>query len=368
MTDDTLLKLRNQLDVIDDQIIELLNQRYKITDDVAAYKNTNNIGLTDSGREKEIIKRMQGNSRHPALTDNIQNIYDVIIQATKDIRILNVHQTLEFKKIGFIGLGIMGGSIAKVLKLKNKDTYISVYKRPGSNSPIDSELVDEVVDTLEKLVSQSDLIIIASPIDTVLDYANQLKSFQNKKLIIMDIASVKTAIAAGFEEISSPQIEYIATHPMAGSEKQGNEYASSTLFIHKPWVITPHSKNSKETIDRITAFIRYLGGYELIMPAPVHDKKIADISHIVFLLHTFLFAFAQERNNLDVAGSGFISTTRLASGSPEMHSQIFENNKTNIMQSLNDFVRFIESNHDYENNSLSFFDTIKKERDTYLAK
>jgi prephenate dehydrogenase len=156
---------------------------------------------------------------------------------------------------------------------------------------------------------------------------------------------------------------------MAGSEKMGFTNSQGMLFVGKPWVITPHKNNPAATLQKIEEFITYLGSNVVTLTAEEHDEYAASVSHMVFLLSTYLFAFlyAKHKEALSVAGSGFDSLTRLASGSPSMHTEIISQNYDNITISMVAFMEFIKEHNLANDSLLSFFQNTKSHRDTFYV-
>lgn len=366
--------LRNKLNTIDNEIINLLENRLRVAEDIAEIKNKLNLPTTDPVREKEIIERLKKLSQNIILKETISHLYENIFALSKTVRNLKKHNQLEFSKIGIIGWGLIGGSIAKALKNKNPKLQIYTLKRKSINNTKaqNDNLIDLEFETLEKLVQESDLIILASSIDSIIPLAAEIKKnthTRKDKLLVIDVASVKEKIADNFEKLTDENVEFIATHPMSGSEKNGYDAARSTLFINQPWIITSHRKNHIEDIDKITDLIKYLGGNVRIIDPKVHDELVARISHLVFMISTYLFAYSQSNSKtMELAGTGFETTTRLASGSPLMHSQILSENYDNIEKELQNFIEFMQKNKINKTNCLDFFTENKQNRDKFINK
>ena len=367
---DTLAELRKQIDAIDESILELLEKRMTVTDQVGEYKRQNKVSILQKGREEELKKKLQNLAIHPVLTQKIDTIFQPIIEASKlSMHIQNLKKT-PFSRIGILGFGVIGGSIAKTLKAKDFTIVISTVKRESEDMLTAARLgfVDHAYESLEAFVNHNDLIIIATPLDIVEDIAESIaKVKSDKKVIVIDVASVKKSIVEKFEKISNGSIEFLSTHPMTGSEKTGIEGASIDLFMNKPWIIVPHSKSKSETIGKIKEFIESLGGNSELLDEKKHDEYSAIVSHLVFLISSYLFAFAQNTSDsLKIAGTGFETTTRLSSGNAKMQSQIVEQNFENVMIQMKNFIDFMKSNQITKENALDFFEKNKSARDKYF--
>lgn len=369
---DTLKQLREQLDLIDADIVKLIEKRFQITDQVAIYKDKHDIPVHDFKREAELLEVLKSKISHPVLKENIGEVYEKIFQLNKKARTFRRNTVFQFTKVGIIGLGFIGGSIVKGLKMKNPEIEIYTLQRDSQDIKIAQKqnYITSTVNTLTELVNKCDLIILATPLETIPFFANELAEVQtNHEVVVMDISSVKSNITKQFEQSTKGTIEFISTHPMAGSEKTGFTSAYGMVFVNKPWIITPHSKNTKKTLRAVEELITYLGSNPIILTAEEHDRHVASVSHIVFLLSCYLYAFISEINSdsLSLTGSGFESLTRLASGSPTMHAEIVTQNYENIAVSIVSFMEFIKSQDIASDSLIEFFTKIKLHRDSFIT-
>ncbi len=218
------------------------------------------------------------------------------------------------KKIKIIGLGLMGGSIAKDLKSE---------------------------DALE-----TELIILAAPLSAIPSLATEIHAqSQNRQepLIVMDIGSVKSKIAMHFETLSTDFVQFVATHPMAGAEKGGYENSREGLFAGAPWVVTPHRKNTEEALDLVEAFIRRLGANPLRMDADTHDWRAALVSHLPYIASLSILDFVAQTDpqSLEMAGPGFRSIARLAGDNPLLRQEIALENAAMIKRAFSEWLDFL---------------------------
>ena len=289
--------LRKEIDLIDDKLIKLLEQRFQITSKIGVKKREQKHSVFDPSRELEILEKIK--TKDPLIKEELESVYKAIFTESKKGISLKQHPEIPFERIKIIGVGLIGGSI-----LKN--------------------LSDHIVD------KDPDLIIISSPLDTILPIAKGIKS--NKPLVVIDVGSVKRGIAKNFEQLSRANVDFIATHPFAGKEVSGFENSSPTLFVQSPWIITPHSKNKKKNIERVCEFIEFLGAVPIVLSPEEHDRKAALVSHLPGVLSRLFLKFVTEIDNdaIKIAGPGFKSFTRLAHDNPELRSAIEKLNKNNI--------------------------------------
>lgn len=219
------------------------------------------------------------------------------------------------KKIGIIGSGLMGGSIFQ--GIEGSILFGDDWKRR----------IEEV-----------DFLILAVPIPAILEIAEEISHLPVKKpLIVLDIGSVKGPIAKKFEEKTKGSLEFVASHPMAGREKNGYEHSDPALFEGAVWVITPHEKNSEAALQKVEGVIHQLKSIPIRMEAEEHDRRAAMISQLPYLISKTLRDFV-DPESLAMAGPGFKSMVRLANDNPEMRKEIYRYNRKNIDRCLKGYI------------------------------
>ena len=240
-------------------------------------------------------------------------------------------------KIAILGLGLMGGSLAKAVRAYLPKSTLATLKRNDVDQAqaIEAKMIDKEFETLDEMIAWADLLILAAPLSAIVPLARTIwekREHIQGKLVVMDIGSVKLTISRAFEELSCDKIEFVATHPMAGSEKAGFEHSLKTLFQDAPWIVVPHHQNEQQTLDRISVLIEKLGANPLKMDAETHDRKIALISHFPALLSRMLLEFVlqEDPESLRLAGPGFHSMTRLAREPLERFQEMAGQNRENL--------------------------------------
>lgn len=286
--------------------------------------------------------------------------------------------TDNLDRFTIVGLGMLGGSIAKDLREKMPNAEISAIDPVEDN--VDQAVAEGVVnraETYEGIGRAACFVIITSPLETVAPIARELASSFKKdgrrpgKWIVMDTASVKTDITSTFKSLTDERVEFISTHPMAGTEFAGYPHSRKHLFRAKPWMVCRHDQNTDESIRRAEDLIHILGGRVREIDAEKHDQQAAVVSHSVIMLSNLFFDFVASRypDALEVAGDGFNSTTRLASGNPSLHEEILKLNRHVTEEVLREFKDYLES---VVGSSLDlpegFFERNKKKRDQWLHK
>lgn len=246
-----------------------------------------------------------------------------------------------------IGIGLIGGSIAKELKQKkfcNKvigvDSNINHQKIALNN-----KIVDEIY-SLKQAVQMSDIILISIPVDNTSKVLKEVLDLVDKQ-IVFDVGSIKEKVIQHVNAHPKRK-NFVATHPIAGTEFSGPEAAHIGLFKGKINIICNKEESSKEAVEKISELYHILGMENIYMNAQDHDIHSAYVSHISHI-SSFCLALSvmdkekDEKNILNMAGSGFESTVRLAKSNKEMWTPIFTENKSNILAVLNDYIEKLNS-------------------------
>jgi prephenate dehydrogenase/chorismate mutase len=340
----SLNSLRDQIDIIDEKIIELLNKRMETAESIIKVKTNNNFGVCDPSREKQVIDKVKSKSKHIILRENIEFIYQLMIDITRKVQYFEMNLSFPFSKVGIIGFGLMGSSIAKALKEKNESIKISTINHKMNKKAIDGTVIDNEYDSILELMENTEIIILAVPISSIIPIAEEIANLKDSidhKLLVMDIASVKKDIVDNFEKNTSEKIEFFSTHPMAGSEKTGFENSKVSLFLGCPWLLVDHCKNADKTKGLMKDIIMFFGSKPIFMDAKTHDNKTALISHIPGIISSALWDLVMniDPQSLEIAGPGFSSVTRLAHDNPNLQYEMSKHNKENINKYL---LKFIE--------------------------
>lgn len=240
--------------------------------------------------------------------------------------------------IGIVGLGLMGGSLALDLKEYNIATHISGYDRNQKHcqDALELGLVDEIV-TFDKL-KECDVIFLAIPVEGIIDALHKLQDIDSNTTII-DLGSTKAKIVASCPPSIRPN--FVAAHPMAGKEYSGPLAALKGLYYDKIVVLCNTEDNASFHKERAENIFVSIGMQIVYMDAKEHDLHAAYISH---LPHAISYALANSvlkqedpKSILILAAGGFKDMSRLAKSSPTMWSDIFKQNKENLLLAMDVF-------------------------------
>ena len=284
-----------------------------------------------------------------------------------------------YNKIGFIGFGLIGGSIAKVIKEKYPDTeMIAIASREHTiaQAYADGLISNETMLPLSAF-SDCDVLFLCAPVKVNVDYLKQLAPILPKHCIITDVGSVKGDITKAVAELGLTS-HFIGGHPMAGSEAIGYDHSNAHLLENAYYILTVTDDFPHEQLADFSAFIRSLGALILIMSPSKHDFATACISHLPHVIAASLVNFVQENDFSDetmktIAAGGFRDITRIASSSPVMWQHICATNKEEILKAaslyeknLHDFIASIS--REQEEDIISRFAQAKDYRDNLPVK
>jgi len=247
-------------------------------------------------------------------------------------------------EISIVGLGLIGGSIAKELKTRSLGTIriVGVDKSIAhGNRAKELGLVEDVVD-IDTAVAQSDVIIISVPVNVIESLLPSILYKITPAQVVIDVGSTKSDICRSIAE-HPMRHRFVAAHPLAGTEFSGPDAAIMNLFNGKKNIICESDKSDKDALDRAIKVFDFLGMKSIFLGAEEHDKHMAFVSH---LSHVTSFALSQtvldiekdEKQIFNLASTGFASTARLAKCNPVTWTAIFEKNPQYLSEALGSYI------------------------------
>ncbi len=248
------------------------------------------------------------------------------------------------KKIGFIGLGLIGGSIAKAIRQYHPSYEIIAFDKNKETLALATQesVINVACTTIDDNFSNCHYIFLCAPVSYNNAYLKQIKNYLHDGCILTDVGSVKNAI---HKEINALDMEkyFIGGHPMAGSEKSGYVNSKPVLIENAYYVVTPSSKITQEKVDDYVALIESIKALPVIMDYAEHDHITGTISHLPHIIASTLVNFVKDTDTKDemmkhLAAGGFKDITRIASSSPTMWQHICLTNRKNIVNILNDYI------------------------------
>ena len=241
----------------------------------------------------------------------------------------------QFNKIAIIGVGLIGGSIGLAIKKRGiADEVVGVFRRESTlKRALKCNAVDKATMFIEPGVKGADLIIVASPVHSIPKIINMTAKYAKKSAIITDAGSTKAWIVSSVEKGPGEdrKIHFVGSHPMAGSEHAGVEFARADLFEKAPCIVTNSAATDRASLKRVIKFWADLGAIVKVMSPASHDKSVSLISHLPHIV-AFSLAGSVPLRELQYAAEGFKDTTRVASSDPELWADIFLTNRREIMK------------------------------------
>ena len=245
-------------------------------------------------------------------------------------------------RITIIGTGLIGGSLSLTLKAKGVASFVTGVEQNEKHAKRALELgLADAIETLPKAIADSDLIVLATPIDAAEALLPGILDMVSKQ-VVMDVGSTKKVIC---ESVANhpKRGRFVATHPMWGTEYSGPDAAISTAFADKATVICSKEESDTDAVELVENVYKTLGMHLLYMKADDHDVHVAYVSHISHitsfaLANTVLEKEREEDAIFELASGGFESTVRLAKSNPAMWVPIFMQNRDNVLDVLNEHI------------------------------
>ena len=228
------------------------------------------------------------------------------------------------KKIGFIGLGLIGGSLAKAIRQYYPDYQIVAFDKNKETLALATQesLIDVAATTIDENFRNCGYIFLCAPVSYNNAYLPQVKPFLDKDTILTDVGSVKTGIHKEVHRLGM-DANFIGGHPMAGSEKSGYPNSKAMLLENAYFVLTPTKEVSREKVDAYTTLIESLKALPIELDCETHDYVTGTISHLPHIIASSLVNYVKQADTKDelmklLAAGGFKDITRIASSSPTM--------------------------------------------------
>jgi len=252
---------------------------------------------------------------------------------------------IHFKNVTIIGVGLIGGSLAKVLK--DKGIAGSITGTGRSRETLELALRIGVIDYLGKgpkhAVENADLVVLASPVGSFEAVIREVGPSLKKGAILTDVGSVKGSLVALIENHIPNGVHYVPGHPIAGKEKFGVAESTETLFRGAKCILTPTARTDKQALEAIKDLWTAAGANVMVMDPDMHDKIFAAVSHMPHVAAFAMMCAVAELNTgtedyIEYSGAGFKDFTRIAGSSPEIWRDICLMNRENIIKMLDRYL------------------------------
>lgn len=277
---------------------------------------------------------------------------------------------------GFIGLGLIGGSIAKAIRSRLPSSRLIAYdiNKASLDLALEEQIIDKVCPAIDASFHDCDYLFLCAPVSCNDDNLLTLKQYISPDAILTDVGSVKTGIHRHIEALGLSS-QFVGGHPMAGSERFGYQNSKASLLENAYYILTPSETVPSEKVIAYQDFVSSIGAIPLILSYDQHDYVTAAISHLPHVIAASLVNLIKSSDSKDgimkmIAAGGFKDITRIASSSPTMWQQICLTNTANISGLLKTYIEYLTVLSDYIDNRneealYRFFDTARTYRDSF---
>ncbi len=247
--------------------------------------------------------------------------------------------------IGFLGLGLIGGSIAKALKAAWPEIRLTVYDQKDETLTLAKKegVADIITHAIDASFGSCDYIFLCAPVAANAKNLTALKEYLSPHCLLTDVGSVKSGIHSHIEALGL-SAQFIGGHPMAGSERFGYANSKAQLLENAYYILTPTDKTPTKKLEAYKELVTSMGAIPLVLDAQQHDYVTAAVSHLPHLIAASLVRLVKDSDSKDsimkrIAAGGFKDITRIASSSPGMWQQICLSNSGNILCLLDNYIQ-----------------------------
>ncbi|MBN1436509.1 MAG: prephenate dehydrogenase [Sedimentisphaerales bacterium] len=244
----------------------------------------------------------------------------------------------DLESVCILGLGLLGGSLGMAVNRvwPNVRRLGYSHRAVTRQRALEAGTVDEVFEDLTKAVANADMVVLASPIGTFANIMQEMADHLRPGCIVTDVGSTKVLVTRWAKQYLKGA-EFLGSHPMAGSEQRGVDFARADLFEDAACIITPTAKTQQSTCELLDEFWTALGMRVSRMSPAVHDKTLARISHLPHVLAAALVNMS-DAEELLLCGKGFLDTTRIASGPAGVWHDILMTNADNTDRAIGKLI------------------------------
>ncbi len=250
-----------------------------------------------------------------------------------------------FNNVTIIGVGLIGGSLARVLKSRGLAGRITGSGR--SRSTLEKALKLGVIDRMGQGpaygVEDADLVVLASPVGMFEKIVREIGPHLKKGSILTDVGSVKGFLMKQIAKILPPAVHFVPAHPIAGREKSGVAESTETLFQGRRCILTPNENTDQQAVELVSSVWVAAGSEVSLMNADLHDKVFAAVSHLPHVAAFAMMSAVAQLNTgtedyLQYSGAGFRDFTRIAASSPEMWKDICLMNREHLVHMIDRYL------------------------------
>ena len=234
-----------------------------------------------------------------------------------------------------LGVGLLGGSIGLAAKaaLSNLEIVGYGHRKSTLERAVEVGAIDRFATKVSDVVEGADLVVLCTPVGFFEPLLREMVNVLKAGAVVTDVGSTKRSVVRLAEENLPSGVHFVGSHPMAGSEKRGVEFARADLFQNAMCILTPTVKTDAAVVNGVEAFWKSLGMRTTRLPPDEHDQLLAEVSHLPHALAAALVTLQSEKA-LTLAGKGFLDATRIAGGDGALWRDILMDNRDNILASI----------------------------------
>lgn len=258
-------------------------------------------------------------------------------------------QGVRWNKITLVGVGLLGGSLGLAVKRRRLARRVEGFVRRAASVAECKKVgaVDRATQDLHCAVAEADLVILCTPLAQMCPLVKQMIPALKHGAIVTDVGSVKASVVRELEAlVAKAGGHFVGSHPMAGAEKTGVSAARADLFVDAVCVVTPTRRTNKAAMRKVERFWKSVGARLLRLTPETHDALVSRSSHLPHVVAATLASTIldpkQPKQQAALCANGFRTTTRIASGSPEMWRDIALANRAEVRRALDGFVRELQ--------------------------
>ncbi len=242
---------------------------------------------------------------------------------------------MHLPRISILGVGLLGGSVGLAAKSMIKSCQVVGYGHRTSTlqTAISVGAIDHAESNPLAAVRNAQLVVLCTPVSVFDTLLRQIAPALTPGTIVTDVGSTKRSVVTLAHEILPRKVHFVGSHPMAGSEKRGVEFARPDLFQNSICITTPTRRTSRQALTFVENFWKTLGMNLVRLTPDTHDRLLADISHLPHALAAALITMQQD-DGLPLAGKGFLDSTRIAGGDGALWRDILLDNRDNLRASI----------------------------------
>ena len=239
------------------------------------------------------------------------------------------------QRLSIIGVGLLGGSIGLALKSVTTDYNIVGYgHRPATlQQALQVGAIDEGYGDLAAAVRGADLVVLCTPVGLFGELIRTMAPHLADGTVVTDVGSTKRSVVRAAEQHLPKGVHFVGSHPMAGSDKRGVEFARADLFRNATCILTPTERTDPSALETVESFWQQLGMRLVRLSPDEHDRRVCEISHLPHAIAAALVALPSD-DALLLAGKGFLDTTRIAGGDGALWRDIFLDNRDHLRASI----------------------------------